>query len=92
MSVPETPNPPQIGEIACAVNAVLRDPIMSSVPLGVQIPSSLRKVLYELRIILRDRHLEWEDVPKSIERLFQDRVLYHQLSNQVAPLDLSWNS
>ncbi len=74
--------------VRCAINAVLRDPIMSAVPLGVQIPSSLRKVLYELRIILRDHHLEWEDVPKAIERLFQDRVLYHKLSNQVAPLDL----
>ncbi len=76
--------------VRCAINAVMRDPIMTAVPLGVQVPSSLRKVLHDLRIILGESHLEWEDVPKSIEKLFHDRVLYHQhqLSNPVEPLEL----
>jgi Late competence development protein ComFB len=76
--------------VRCAINAVMRDPIMTAVPLSIQVPSSLRKVLHDLRIILGENHLEWEDIPKSIEKLFHDRVLYHQhqLSKQVEPLAL----
>jgi Late competence development protein ComFB len=73
--------------VRCAINAVMRDPIMTAVPLGVQVPSSLRKVLHDLRIILGENHLEWEDVPKSIESLFQDRLRL-QLSSQDEPLEL----
>jgi hypothetical protein len=74
--------------VRCAINAVMRDPIMTAVPLGAQVPSSLRKVLHDLRIILGENHLEWEDLPKSIERLFQDRVLDHHLSKQVESLEV----
>ncbi len=73
--------------VRCAINAVMRDPIMAAVPLGAQVPSSLRKVLHDLQIILGERHLEWEDVPKSIERLFQDRLRL-QLANEQVSLDL----
>ncbi len=69
--------------VQCAINAVLRDPIMSAIALEVQIPVSLRNILYEIRVLLQDQHLEWKDVPQSIERLFYDRIHYHQLANPV---------
>ncbi len=69
--------------VRCAINAVLRDPIMSAIALEVQIPVSLRNILYEIRVLLQDQDLEWKDVPPSIERLFHDRIRYHQLANPV---------
>jgi Late competence development protein ComFB len=67
-----------------AVNAVLRDPIASSASLEVQLPSTLRDVLYQLRHMLHNPDLDWENIPYAIGRLLTDHHYHRQLSNYSA--------
>ncbi len=71
-----------------AINSVIQDPIIRSIPLEVEIPSSLRSVLYQLRVMLKDSCLDWESVPRAVERLKNENLRSVPLNSH--PKHLNW--
>lgn len=59
-------------EIAQAVKralaAVSRDPLRASSPLQDQFSTSLREILHQMRLLLRNDKVDWENLPNAVEQ------------------------
>ncbi|WAL60818.1 late competence development ComFB family protein [Thermocoleostomius sinensis] len=51
-----------------ALAAVSRDPLRNSSPLQAQAVTGLRDVLHQLRLLLKNDTLEWENLPSMVEQ------------------------
>lgn len=51
-----------------AIAAVSRDPLRASNPLQDQFAAPLREVLHQMRLVLRNDKVDWENLPNAVEQ------------------------
>ncbi|HEY9642104.1 MAG TPA: late competence development ComFB family protein [Coleofasciculaceae cyanobacterium] len=65
-----------------AIAAIRRDPLRTYVPLKAQQAIPLREVLQQMQILLRNDHVNWENLPMAVERAL----------NRASQGEISWDN